>query len=270
MANGLFTILPAWLKSRFFLSLRNHFSHVGGGEGQRKGGVRSLTAPVDSLLANWAYMVMGSLAWSLKAWAALILPENGRWQEKHREEKYKLLRMEFATFRHAIMNIPAQIVRTGGKIIYRLLAWNPWQHVLFAIVGGANLHDGPRQPQPRRAVVRSGGHDLAKERHAGAEIVLAERGVGVAADLRQRLGRRTCVRLDLRFQRDGALGKLAVLEGLLDGGARGLGYDERRDSQQRGGDAGAKQRDHRKTPPKCGKACNFAPLQHDPERPPSM
>ncbi len=29
---------------------------------QLKGGVRSLTAPVDSLLANWAYMVMGSLA----------------------------------------------------------------------------------------------------------------------------------------------------------------------------------------------------------------
>ena len=105
---------------------------------QLKGGVRSLTAPVDSLLANWAYMVMGSLAWSLKAWAALILPENGRWQEKHREEKYKLLRMEFATFRHAIMNIPAQIVRTGRKIIYRLLAWNPWQHVFFRLLDQLN------------------------------------------------------------------------------------------------------------------------------------
>ena len=49
--------------------------------------MRSLTAPVDNLLSNWAYMVMGSLAWSLKAWAALLLPEEGRWQEKHREEK---------------------------------------------------------------------------------------------------------------------------------------------------------------------------------------
>ena len=54
---------------------------------QLKSGVRSLTAPVDSLLSNWAYMVMASLAWSLKAWSALILPEDGRWQEKHREEK---------------------------------------------------------------------------------------------------------------------------------------------------------------------------------------
>ena len=102
--------------------------------GQLKSGVRSLTAPVDSLLSNWAYMVMGSLAWSLKAWSALVLPENGRWQEQHREEKSKLLRMEFATFRQAMMNIPAQITRTAGKIVYRLLSWNPWQHVFFRLL----------------------------------------------------------------------------------------------------------------------------------------
>ena len=93
---------------------------------------------MDNLLSNWAYMVMGSLAWSLKAWLALILPEEGRWQEKHREEKYKLLRMEFATFRHAIINIPAQIVRTGRKIVCRLLAWNPWQHVFFRLLDQLN------------------------------------------------------------------------------------------------------------------------------------
>jgi hypothetical protein len=101
---------------------------------QLKGGVRSLTAPVDSLLANWAYMVMGSLAWSLKAWSALALPENGRWREVHREEKRKLLRMEFSTFRAAMVRIPAQIIRTGRKIVYRLLAWNPWQHVFFRLL----------------------------------------------------------------------------------------------------------------------------------------
>ena len=102
--------------------------------GQLKSGVRSLTAPVDSLLSNWAYMVMASLAWSLKAWSALMLPEEGRWEEKHREEKHKLLRMEFATFRQAMMNIPAQILRTGRKIVYRWLAWNPWQHVFFRLL----------------------------------------------------------------------------------------------------------------------------------------
>jgi hypothetical protein len=101
---------------------------------QLKGDVRSLTAPVDNLLSNWAYMVMGSLAWSLKAWAALLLPESGRWQKRHREEKWKLVRMEFHTFRNAIMQIPAQILSTGRRIVCRLLAWNPWQHVFFRLV----------------------------------------------------------------------------------------------------------------------------------------
>jgi hypothetical protein len=45
--------------------------------GQHKGGVRSLTAPVDTLVSNWAYMVMASLAWSLKAWSALLRPVEG-------------------------------------------------------------------------------------------------------------------------------------------------------------------------------------------------
>ena len=84
---------------------------------QLKGDVRSLTAPVDNLLSNWAYMVMGSLAWSLKAWAALLLPEEGRWQEKHGEEKRKLLRMDFSTFRQALMRVRAD--RLDGAT-YRL------------------------------------------------------------------------------------------------------------------------------------------------------
>lgn len=101
---------------------------------QLKSGVRSLSAPVDNLLSNWAYMVMASLAWSLKAWSALLLSEEGRWSEKHQEEKHRVLRMDFATFRRALMQVPAQILRTGGKIVYRLLAWNPWQHVFFRLL----------------------------------------------------------------------------------------------------------------------------------------
>lgn len=101
---------------------------------QLKGGVRSLTAPVDGLLSNWAYMVMASLAWSLKAWTALILPETGRWRKMRQEEKRRLLRMDFSTFRAALMRIPAQIVTTGRRIVYRLLGWNPWQHVFFRLL----------------------------------------------------------------------------------------------------------------------------------------
>jgi hypothetical protein len=100
---------------------------------QQKSGVRALTAPLDSLLSNWAYMVIASLAWSLKAWAALLLPVSGRWKERHEGEKRTLLRMDFVTFCSAIINIPAQIVRTGRKIVYRFLSWNPWQHVFFRL-----------------------------------------------------------------------------------------------------------------------------------------
>jgi hypothetical protein len=101
---------------------------------QLKSGVQALDMPVDNLVSNWAYMVMASLAWTLKAWSALLLPEKGRWAEKHRQEKQTLLRMEFSTFVHAFIQVPAQIVRTGRRIVYRLLSWNPWQHVFFRLV----------------------------------------------------------------------------------------------------------------------------------------
>jgi hypothetical protein len=99
---------------------------------QLKGGVRALQAPVDNLVSNWAYMVMTSLAWNLKAWWALYLPEgNGRWAESRRQEKQKVLRMEFKTFINAVMRLPCQIVKTGRQLVYRLLNWNPWQGVFF-------------------------------------------------------------------------------------------------------------------------------------------
>ncbi len=79
-------------------------------------------------------MVMAALAWSLKAWSALLLPVSGRWKTKHNREKQRLRRMDFATYRSALINIPAQIVRKSRKIVYRLLAWNPWQEVFFRLV----------------------------------------------------------------------------------------------------------------------------------------
>ena len=94
-------------------------------------GVRALRAPVDNLESNWAYMVMSSLAWTLKAWLALLLPAKGRWKERHKAEKRAVLRMEFRTFLNAFMRVPCQIVRTGRRIVYRVLSWNPWQHVFL-------------------------------------------------------------------------------------------------------------------------------------------
>jgi len=90
--------------------------------------------PVGDLVSNWAYMVMTSLAWTLKAWLALVLPEGGRWREKHKMRKQSLLRMEFKTFLNGLMRLPCQIVRGGRRIVYRLLSWNPWQKVLLRAV----------------------------------------------------------------------------------------------------------------------------------------
>lgn len=98
---------------------------------QLKGGVHALKTPLDNLTSNWAYMVMASLAWNLKAWFGLVLPEKGRWAKKHDAEKRAVLKMEFKSFVHAFISVPAQIIRQGRKIIYRLLAWNPWQEVFF-------------------------------------------------------------------------------------------------------------------------------------------
>lgn len=107
---------------------------------QDKSDVRALSAPLDDLDSNWAYMVIGTLAWNLKAWAALLLPEKGRWKDRHSQEKQTLLRMDFTTFRHAMIFIPAQIIRTSRKIVYRLLGWNRWQSAFFRLL------DQIRQP----------------------------------------------------------------------------------------------------------------------------
>jgi hypothetical protein len=98
---------------------------------QLHSGVRATRMPVDNLVSNWAYMVMASLAWTLKAWFALVLPERGRWREQYKREKLEVLRMEFRTFLNAFMRVPAQVVRTGRRIVFRLLSWNPWQHVFL-------------------------------------------------------------------------------------------------------------------------------------------
>jgi hypothetical protein len=102
---------------------------------QLKSGCRALKAPVDTLESNWAYMVMTALAWDLKAWWALLLPEGvGRHQEAYRADKQRVLGWEFKTFVQAFVALPCQIVHTGGRLVYRLLSWNPQQPIFFRLV----------------------------------------------------------------------------------------------------------------------------------------
>jgi hypothetical protein len=76
-------------------------------------------------------MVMTSLAWSMKAWFALLLPTNRRWRDRYRDEQRSLLRMEFRTFLNAMIRIPAQIVCTGRRIVFQLMAYNRWLPALI-------------------------------------------------------------------------------------------------------------------------------------------
>jgi hypothetical protein len=87
---------------------------------QLKNGLNALRMPVDTLVSNWSYMVMASLAWTLKAWFALLV--------RKRERRDELLRMEFRRFLNGIMKIPVQIITAGRRIIYRILGYNPWVH----------------------------------------------------------------------------------------------------------------------------------------------
>jgi hypothetical protein len=98
---------------------------------QLKHGVGAMGMPVDTLLSNGAYMVMAALAWSLKAWFALCLPETGRWATRYAAEKAAVLRMEFKTFLHAFVLVPVQVVRTSRRVVFRLLGWNPWQAIFL-------------------------------------------------------------------------------------------------------------------------------------------
>jgi hypothetical protein len=91
---------------------------------QLKNGVNAMRMPVQDLDSNWAYMVMAALAWNLKAWYGLLVPD--------RERGWELVHMEFRRFLHAIILLPCQILRAGRKIVYRLLGYNRWLQDFFA------------------------------------------------------------------------------------------------------------------------------------------
>ena len=91
---------------------------------QLKNGVNAMRMPVDNLLSNWAYMVMVALAWNLKAWYGLLVPD--------RERGGELVRMEFRRFLNAILLLPCQVVRGARRVIYRILGYNEWLKDFFA------------------------------------------------------------------------------------------------------------------------------------------
>lgn len=100
---------------------------------QLAGGVRSLSAPVDNLYSNWAYMVMTSLAWTLKSWAALLLPVSPRHEEQHTEARASLLKMEFRTFLNVFVRLPCQVVQQARRVVLRILTYSPYLPSFFRL-----------------------------------------------------------------------------------------------------------------------------------------
>ncbi len=93
---------------------------------QLKNGVRALRAPSNTLCSNGAYMVIAALAWSLKAWLALVQPRAA--------DRQSLLTMEWKSFLQGVVLLPCQVVRAGRRLLYRLLQWNPWVDLLCRCV----------------------------------------------------------------------------------------------------------------------------------------
>jgi hypothetical protein len=102
---------------------------------QMKNGVNAMRVPAYDLVSNWAYMVIASLAWTLKAWFALTLPR--------REDREEILRMEFKRFLNALIRIPCQVIRGGHRILLRLLGYTEHLRLLFAgLKATAHLQSG--------------------------------------------------------------------------------------------------------------------------------
>lgn len=83
---------------------------------QLKNGVGAMRLPSNTLLANWAYMVIASLAWDLKAWFGLLTP--------NKQLGHRIIRMEFKRFINTFIMIPCLIAKKGRRICYRIVGYN--------------------------------------------------------------------------------------------------------------------------------------------------
>ena len=90
---------------------------------QLKNGVQAMRMPCDTLVSNWAYMVIGSLAWNVKIWLGLLLPQG--------EPAREIRRMEFRRFLNSVMLIPCQVLSTARRTVMRILSYTPWASVLL-------------------------------------------------------------------------------------------------------------------------------------------
>ena len=102
----------------------------------------ALAAPLDNLVSNWAYMLIASLAWTLKLWSGLMIRNHGRKEQREEQARWRqrVVRMEFATYCNAVIQIPAAIIRSSRRLVYRLLSYRPSADALLL------MHDHINRP----------------------------------------------------------------------------------------------------------------------------
>ena len=80
--------------------------------------------PVNDLMSNWASMAITAQAWNMKRWYGLLMPRRTRGLE--------IVKMEFRRFLQTIILLPAQVVRSGRRLIDRVLAYDDWLGDFFS------------------------------------------------------------------------------------------------------------------------------------------
>lgn len=102
----------------------------------------ALSAPLDTLESNGAYMLFASLAWTLKIWSGMMIRVKGNENQKRvrRAARDRVIKMEFWTYMNSLMLLPAQVIRGARRRVFRLLTYRPDVDLLFM------LHDHISQP----------------------------------------------------------------------------------------------------------------------------
>lgn len=80
---------------------------------QLKGQIQALCPKSNDLLSNWAWMVIASLAWSLKSWLGLYM--------KDEAERRRMQKMEYKSFHRQFIEIPVQVVRQARRRVLRVM-----------------------------------------------------------------------------------------------------------------------------------------------------
>lgn len=80
---------------------------------QLKGQIQALCPTGNDLLSNWAWMVVASLAWSLKSWLGLYMADEG--------QRRRMQKMEYKSFHKQFIEFPVQVVRQARQRVLRVI-----------------------------------------------------------------------------------------------------------------------------------------------------